>query len=434
MQRAISIAIVVSLFSMIQSAIPNDWPQYRGPNRTGVTQEEKLQSAWAPQGPKLLWTYKGTGVGYAGPSIVGDVLYITGGRENQEYLMALDLNTSPPRELWVAQIGPLFTWKGNSWNEGPNVAPTVDGENVYALGGSGDLLCVNRKTGRERWRLNLPKDLGGEVNPIGGGLEDPIALGWGYSASPLVNDNQLIVVPGGKRGLVAALDKDTGKLLWQSKEVTDQASYASPMLCTIEGVKQIVQVVNSGIVGIDVNDGRRLWQYQRSAAYDDVVIATPIIKDNHVLATVGFGQGCDLIKVTSANGSFKVEKVLSDKSLQNRDGGVVLLGTHLYGYSEGRGWVCKEMLTGKEAWAEKRKLGRGSITASNDRLYCLSGEGTMVLAAASPDGWKEHGRFTLPEASSKRKPSGGVWTHPVIANGNLYLRDQELLYCYSLKQ
>lgn len=418
---------------MVPSATSSDWPQYRGPNRTGVTQEDNLQSNWASQGPKLLWTYKTTGVGYAGPSVVGDVLYIAGGRDNQEYLMALDLKTTPPKELWSVKIGPLFTWKGNSWNEGPNVAPTVDGENVYALGGFGDLICVNRITGRERWRLNLPKDLGGEVNPIGGGLEEPTPLGWGYAASPLVNDNQLIVVPGGKKGLLAALDKETGKLLWQSKEITDQASYASPVLCTMEAVKQVVQAVNSGIVGVNVKDGSRLWQYHRASAYDDVVIATPIVKDNHVLATVGFGQGCDLIKVTAKNGSFMAEKIISDKSLQSRDGGVALLGTHLYGYSEGRGWVCKEMLTGQELWTEKRKLGRGSVSASKDRLYCLSEEGTVVLAAASPDGWKEHGRFTLPEASSKRKPSGGVWTHPVISNGCLYLRDQELLFCYSLK-
>ncbi len=433
MLRAICIAFFISLFSIIQPATPSDWPQYRGPNRTGVTQEHHLQSSWAASGPKLLWTYKATGVGYAGPSIVGDVLYIAGGRNQQEYLMALDIKTSPPQELWSVRIGPLFTWKGNSWNEGPNVAPTADGDNVYVLGGFGDLLCVNRITGRERWRLHLPKDLGGEVNPIGGGLEEPTPLGWGYAASPLVNDNQLIVVPGGKKGLLAALDKETGKLLWQSKEVTDQASYASPVLCTMEGVKHVVQAVNSGIVGINVKDGSRLWQYHRAAAYDDVVIATPIIKDNYVLSTVGFGQGCDLIKVTAKNGSFMTEKIISDKSLQNRDGGVVLLGEYLYGYSEGRGWVCKEMLTGRESWMEKRKLGRGSVSASKDRLYCLSEEGTVVLAGASPDGWKEHGRFTLPEASTKRKPSGGVWTHPVISNGHLYLRDQELLFCYSLK-
>ncbi|MFT3883740.1 MAG: PQQ-like beta-propeller repeat protein [Gemmatales bacterium] len=433
MKYAALLALIIVAFLMIHPANTSDWPQYRGPNRTGVSNEEKLQSDWAQQGPKLLWTYRSTGVGYSGPSVVGDVLYISGGRENQEYLMALDLKAIPPKEIWSVKIGPLFTWKGNSWNEGPNVSPTVEGDSVFALGGFGDLICVNLRTGTERWRVNLPKDFGGEVNPIGGGLEEPTPLGWGYASAPLVDGNQLIVVPGGKNGLLAALDKYTGKLLWQSKEVIDQASYSSPVLCMIDGSKQCVQVVNSGIVGIDARNGKRLWQYHRPAAYDDVVIATPLILDHYILATVGFGQGCDLIKVTSANGTFSAEKVISDKTLQNRDGGVILLGKYLYGYSEGRGWVCKDFITGKEEWTEKRKLGRGSISSSNDRLYCLSEEGTVVLAAASPEAWKEHGRFALPESSAKRKPSGGVWTHPVISNGRLYLRDQELLFCYDLR-
>ncbi len=164
----------------------SDWPQYRGPNRTGVTSEQKLQSDWTPKGPKLLWTYKATGSGYSGPAVVGNVLYICGSREHDEYLMALDLEVTPPKEIWSVKIGPLFTWKGNSWNEGPNVSPTIQGDSAYALGGFGDLICVNLKTGQERWRVNLPKDFGGEVNPIGGGLEEPTPLGWGYAAAPLV--------------------------------------------------------------------------------------------------------------------------------------------------------------------------------------------------------------------------------------------------------
>lgn len=433
MPRSRYVLTVVCFSLAIWPVVSGDWPQYRGADRTGVSSETNLLAAWPAGGPKLLWTYRSTGVGYAGPSIVGEVLYTCGGREGSEYLMALDLQQTPPRELWAVKIGPIFTWKGNSWNEGPNVAPTVEGNAVYALGGFGELVCVDAKTGQERWRVSLPRDLGGEVNPIGGGLEEPTPLGWGYAGAPMVDGNQLIVSPGGKRGLVAALDKTTGKVVWQSKGVAEQTSYASPMMTTIDGIKQYVQAVNSGIVGIAADDGRLLWNYRRESAYDDVVIATPVIKDNFILATVGFGQGCDLIKVTSSNGVFKVDKILSDKSLQNRDGGVVVVGNHLFGHSENRGWVCKEMNTGKELWAERSKLGRGSLCAAGDRLYCFSDEGVVVLVEASTQGWHEKGRFKLPEASARRKPSGGVWTHPVIANGKLYLRDQELLFCYDLR-
>src|SRR5262249_38918502 len=141
----------------------------------------------------------------------------------------------PPKEIWATKIGPLFTWKGNNWNAGPNATPTVDGDLIYALGGRGDLVCVQATDGKERWRINLPRDLGGEVNPIGGGAEDPIPLGWGYAQSPLIHGDRLICVPGGLKGLLAAVDKKTGKLLWQSKEIAEQAPYSSPIIAEIGG-------------------------------------------------------------------------------------------------------------------------------------------------------------------------------------------------------
>lgn len=199
-------ALTVLCFSLvILPALSGDWPQYRGPDRTGVSSDTNLLAAWPAEGPKLSWIYRATGVGYAGPAIVGEVLYTCGGREGSEYLIALDLKQSPPKELWSVKIGAVFTWKGNSWNEGPNVSPTVQGDSVYALGGFGDLLCVDSKTSQERWRVSLPRDLGGEVNPIGGGLEEPTPLGWGYAGAPLVDGNQLIVSPGGKRGYLQRL-------------------------------------------------------------------------------------------------------------------------------------------------------------------------------------------------------------------------------------
>lgn len=435
MARLLTIALATILISLSNPVHSDDWPQYRGPGRTGVSSESGLLSKWPAEGPKLVWTLNTLGTGYAGPAVVRDRLYIAGTREGSEILLAMDLSpVGSPKELWSVKIGPVFTWKGNSWNEGPNVSPTLDGDNVYVLGGFGDLLCVDRATGKERWKVNLPRDLGGEVNPIGGGLEEPTPLGWGYAGAPLVIGDMVIVVPGGKRGLLAALNKSTGKPIWQSKEVSDQAPYASPMLTDIGGTKQLIQVTNLGIYGFSLQEGKLLWSYKRETPYDDVVIATPIVHDGYILSTVGFGQGCDLIHVETMGSQFKVEKVLSDKSLQNRDGGVVLLNGYLYGHSENRGWVCKELKTGKEAWMERSRLARGSVTGADGKIYCCSEEGIITLAESNTQGWKELGRFKLPQESTKRKPSGGVWTHPVIANGKLYLRDQELLYCYNIKQ
>ena len=417
-------------------ALGDDWPQFRGPQRDGISRETGLLKQWPKGGPALLWTYNGAGVGYSGPAVVGSRLYFSGGRDETEYLIALDIKTvanQTVEEAWSTKIGPLFTWDGNDWNKGPNAMPTVSGGSIYALGGQGDLLCAEAASGMERWRKNLPADLGGEVNPIGGGAEKPTPLGWGYAGAPLVDGDRLICAPGGKKGLLAALDKKTGAVLWQSKEVTDQASYSSPIAVEIGGIKQYIQVVNGGIVGIGAENGKRLWSYRRQPAYDDVVIATPIFHDNLVFSTVGFGQGCDLIKLASKDGEVSVEKVFSNKNVENRDGGVVLVDGHLYGHSENRGWFCQEFKTGKIVWSDKDSLGRGSVIYADGNLYCCSEKGgAIALIEATPKGWNERGRFKLPKESKLRRPSGGLWTHPVISDGRLFIRDQELIFCYDL--
>src|SRR3954468_12336520 len=272
------VAACVVTTAMTAAASAADWPQYRGPERDGVSRETGLRKEWPEGGPPLLWSFDKLGLGYSGPAIVGDRLYISCGRGREEFVVAFDLPSGKGgtelKEVWATKLGALFTWTGNKWNVGPNATPTVDGEFVYALGGFGDLVCVEAATGKERWRKNLPRDLGGEVNPIGGGAEKPAPLGWGDASAPRVDGQQLICVPGGKQGLLAALDKTTGKVLWRSGDVTDQASYSSPIAIDVGGVRQYVQVVNSGMVGVAARDGKRLWSYRRQPAFDDVVVAT----------------------------------------------------------------------------------------------------------------------------------------------------------------
>jgi outer membrane protein assembly factor BamB len=429
--------LLITLICLIRSSVyGDDWPQFRGPNRDGISKETGLLKKWPKGGPKLLWTYTEGGVGYSGPAIVGDRLYLEGGRGDSEYVYALDIKntTEGIKEVWSAKMGPLFQWKGNSWNIGPNATPTVEKELIFALGGGGDFICVDRATGKEHWRKNLPKDFGGEVNPIGGGLEEPTPLGWGYACTPLVHEDHVLCTPGGKKGLLALLKTKTGELVWQSKEVQDQAPYSSPLLVEIGGVKQYIQATNSGIVGIRAKDGKRLWSYQRNPAYEDVVIASPIFSDNHVFTTVGFQQGNDLIKLIPKDDQITVEKIFSNKNVQNRNGGVVLVDGHLYGHTENKGWFCQEFKTGKMIWTEREKLPRGSIAYADGCLYCCAENGgTIILIEATPEGWKELGRLKLPRESKLRPPNGGLWTIPVISNGKLYIRDQDLLFCYDIK-
>lgn len=432
-----SIRCSIALFAF-GCVLGADWPQYRGPDRDGVSRETDLAQEWPANGPPLLWTFEMAGLGYSGPAIVGDRLYLAGARDDSEYLIALELSsegTAAPQERWAVRIGPTFTWRGNAWNAGPNATPTVDGDLVYALGGFGDLICVEAETGEERWRVNLPKDLGGAVNPIGGGLDEPTPLGWGYASAPLVDGDHLICVPGGKQGLMAALDKRTGELRWQSGDITDQASYSSPVVAELGGVRQYIQVINRGIVSVRAEDGDVLWTYERDEPYDDVVIATPIVAEQFVYSSVGFGQGCDLIRVQPRNSGFGVDVIVSNRQVQSRDGGMVRIGGHLFGYSESGGWVCQDIGTGEVLWSDRESFGRGSVMAADGRLYCCAERGGEVaLVEPSELGWVEKGRFMLPQESRQRRPSGGLWTHPVIADSRLYIRDQELLFCFDVHE
>lgn len=429
--------VAVCVGSLALSVLADDWPGYRGPNRDARSKEAGLLKKWPPNGPPLAWTFDQTGLGYSGPAIVGDRLYIMGARGDSEYLIALDIKDKP-KELWAAKIGPTFAWKGNNWNTGPNATPSVDGDLIFALGGQGILICVD-KDGKDVWRKNLPAEMGAEVNPIGGG---PEKLGWGFAWSPLVDGDKLIIVPGSKQGELAALNKKDGKVLWQSKQLTGQATYASPLVATIGGVRQYIQLTYDkvvGVAGVAASDGKLLWHYQKKQDFTDCVIPTPIVHEDHVYFTVGFSYGCDLMKVSKKGDGFETEQVASYKpnkifkSMQNQSGGVVLVDEHVYGYSDGKGWVCQNLKTGATVWSEKQKLGRGSLVYADGHLYCYGeDDGVVVLIEASPKGWTEHGRFELPKKSTQNLKSGKLWTHPVIANGKLYLRDQELLFCFKL--
>jgi outer membrane protein assembly factor BamB len=416
----------------LQSA---DWPQYRGPSRDDLSAETGLLKKWPAGGPPLLWTFAHAGVGYSGPAVVGDRLYTLGGRGDKEFLLALDLRSAKDgavKEAWAAPVGPLFQFDSNKWSAGPSATPTVAGGLVYALGGNGDLVAVNAASGKEVWRKNLPRELDAQVNPIGGG---PKNLGWGFTGSPLVDGEQLVCLPGGPRGTVAALDRKTGRLLWQSSEIKDQAAYTSPVVAELGGVRQYVVLTNPGVFSVSARDGRLLWRVKRDSPYGTEVINTPLVHEAYVYTTVAAGNGgCDLVKVSREGNALKAEPVWSNKNLSNHHGNVLRVGEYVYGYSQGRGWVCQRFLDGQNAWEDKQALPAGSVVFADGHLYCYSeNDGTVTLVEANPQGWRESGRFKIPQHSKLRKPAGKIWTPPVIADGKLYLRDQDLLFCFDVK-
>ncbi|HUR53284.1 MAG TPA: PQQ-binding-like beta-propeller repeat protein [Gemmataceae bacterium] len=410
-----------------------DWPQYRGPNRNDVSPETGLLKAWPAGGPALLWTYSDAGVGYSPPAVVGDRVYLTGGRGDREFLIALDAKSPKDgavAEAWAADIGPTFQWKGNSWSAGPSATPTVDGDAVFALGGNGDLVCVGAADGKERWRTNLPKDLDGQVNPIGGG---PKNLGWGFTGSPLIDGDALVLAVGGPKGTLAALDKKTGRVNWRSTGLTDQAAYTSPLAFEVGGVRQYVILTNVGLAGVAAKDGAVLWRHRRPQPYGTEVINTPLVSGDLIYTTVAVGNGgCELVRVEKDGDGFKATSVYANKNLMNHHGNVVLVDGHVFGF--GQGWTSQDFKTGDVVWSERGKLRGGSVTFADGRFYCYTeDDGTAALVEASATGWKESGRFKIPRASAKRAPQGKVWTPPVVSGGRLFLRDQELVFCFDVK-
>ena len=394
---------------------PTDWPQWRGPHRDGISAEKGLLPVWPAGGPKLLWTAENLGAGYSAPAVVGGKVFLPGTRDDVEYLFVLDSQTGQVEG--EAALGHRFP---NNWGDGPRGTPTLDGNRLYALSGSGDLMCLDLTTGNALWRKRIYQDFGGQMPQ------------WGCGESPLVDGDRVLCTPGGPRGTVVALHKMTGDLLWQSTGLTDLAGYSSLIPAEIGGVRQYVQMTFHHVVGLAANDGRLLWKFAREGP--NAPVPTPIIHNDHVYVTSGYGAGCHLIKITRQGETFTAEQVYASKNLSNHHGGVVRLGEHLFGYADNRGWVCQHLLTGELLWRERRKLSKGSITAADGKLFCYGEEdGTLVVIEASSQGWQEKGRFTIPRQSALPRRSGGIWTHPVIADGKLYLRDQELLFCYQLR-
>lgn len=388
-----------------------EWPQWRGPERSDLSKESGLLKSWPAEGPRRVWLFENAGQGYSGPAIAGGKLFTIGTREGAEILLALDANTG--KELWTANVGEVLE---NNWGDGPRGTPSVDGDRVYALSGAGNLLCAAVADGKVHWTKSMD-DLGGQ-RPR-----------WGFTESVLVDGQRVLCTPGGSRGALAALNKATGEVLWQSKEFTDGAQYASMVPATFHGVPQYVQLTMNSIVGIAAADGKKLWRSDWPGR--TAVIPTPICYKDHVYVTSGYGVGCKLVRIGPGN---QASDVYENKVMKNHHGGVILVGEHLYGHSDGAGWICQEFLTGNEVWCERSKLGKGAIGYADGMFYCLEEDsGTVALIEASPTGWREHGRFKLSPQTKIRSSQGRIWTHPVVCNGKLYLRDQDLIYCFDVK-
>ena len=400
-------------FALVMAAVADDYPQWRGKNRDGISNETGLLKAWPEGGPKLLWKVAGTGEGHATPSVAKGRIYGMGLRGADEVVWALDEKTG--KEVWATKVAPGITLAAPQGGNGSRSTPTIDGDRLYSIGVSGDLVCLKTGNGELVWKKNLVSDFGGGVPT------------WGYSESPLIDGDKVIATPGGNDATIVALNKKTGDVFWKAPIAEgNRVAYSSAIAADFGGQRQYIQFLAGGVVGVGAKDGKFLWRFDSPACKNGINCSTPLYKDGMVFAASAYGNGGALGKLTEKDGAISMEQVYFTKEMQNHHGGMALVGDYLYGFDNNT-LTCIEFKTGKTAWAN-RSVGKGSVVYADGLLYCRSERGPVAIVEANPKEYVEKGRFEQPDRSGS--PS---WPYPVIANGKLYLRDMDTLLCYDVK-
>ena len=383
-----------------------DWPQWQGPDRTGVSKETGLLKQWPASGPAVVWTANGLGNGYGSMAVAGDRVFLQGGRGRSSTVIAL--NREDGKDVWSMALGGT---ENNDLGPGPRGTPTVDGDRLYILTEAGDLQCL-KTDGTAVWHRNILNDFHGQQ------------LRWLISESPLIDGDAVIVSPGGSDTGMVKLDKMTGKTLWTSKGFSDEAGYSSTIVADIGGVRTYMRLTSEAGVGVRASDGKLMWHYERAANHT-ANITTPVFFDNKVFYTSGYDTGGGLLALTPQNGEVKAKEIYFTREMKNHHGGVVLVDGYLYGFNDSI-LTCLDFATGKQMWRD-RSVGKGSVTYADGNLYIQGENNAFGLAEASPSGYHEKGRFRIVE---KGLPS---WAHPVISNGHLFVRNQDTLTVYDIK-
>jgi len=399
---SIAVAAVVSV-AAIQAA---DWPQWQGANRTRISTETGLMKQWPASGPAVVWTATGLGSGYGSMAVAGERVFVQGTRGGNSVVVAL--NRADGKEVWSKALGR----SGNDdRGPGPRGTPTVDGDRMYVLSENGDLACV-KTDGAAVWQRNILNDFGGRQ------------LQWLISESPLVDGPHLIVSPGGPGASMVKLDKMTGKTVWQTKELSDPAGYSSAIAADVQGVRTYFTFTAGAGVGVRASDGKLMFRYDR-AANRVANITTPVFFENKVFFTSAYDTGAGLVNLNAQNGTVSASEAYFTREMKNHHGGVVLLNGYLYGFDDSI-LTCLEFATGKRMWRD-RSVGKGSVTVADGDLYIQSESNMLALAAASPTGYQEKGRFSI---ADKGLPS---WAHPVVSGARLYVRNQDSVMAYDVK-
>ncbi len=398
---ACAAVLVVSAGSVFSA----DWPGWRGQGRNGFSSDMGINKDWAVRPPKELWRIPLGDVGHAGPAVANGKVFIVDHKDGKDVLRAIDLATG--KDVWTCAYE-----DAKAENYGfSRATPLIEGGKVYGVSMMGNVLCLDEKDGKVLWRKNLVQDFGGRLPT------------WLMAVSPVIDGDKLIVVPGASDGAVAALNKDTGELVWKGGG-GDKPGYSTPVVATLAGKKQYVVFLATTLAGVDASDGKLLWSFPWTTKYD-VNAATPIVVgDDSVFITSGYSRGCALAKV----GADGVTKVWENKAVSAHFNSPVLDGGYLYANSDPGDLVCLNAKTGEVAWKQDG-FEKGGLAAVDGCIVAQAGDrGTLVLCEMSPRGYKELGRIDAFPKSRKR-----AWAPPIVADMKLVARDLKELVCYDIK-
>lgn len=377
-----------------------DWPQWLGPKRTGISSETGLLTSWAANGPTVVWK-KELGEGFSGISVADGRVYTMFSAGEDEFAICFDEETG--REIWRFKTGAKFYERQGG--NGPRSQPTVDGDRVFVLSAEGWLYALNAKDGKKLWLVDLYDGLGSRVPK------------FGFSTSPLVEGDLLLLEVGTRQGTFIALDKTNGALKWASQR--DVVSYSSPIAVDIAGIRQVVFVSGEAAVGLSPVDGSLYWRLPWHTSYD-LNVATPIfVAPDRIFISSGYDHGAALLQISREGDGLGVKKVWESRGMKNHFGTSLLIGDYIYGFDNAI-LKCIEAETGKEQW-RRRGYGKGSLIYADGQLIILSDKGKLALADASPKEFREK--------ASAQVLSGKCWTPPTLANGKIFVRDMYGIIC-----
>jgi len=415
MRRPISCVWSVLLLASAVSG-QSDWPQFHGPNRDNKSADTGLLKTWPKGGPPRLWEATGIGQGYSTVAIAGNRIHTTGSIHGDCVITVLDMDG---KKVWTGK-------NGRAWAKsypGTRSTPTIADGMLYHLSGIGSLVCLDTDDGEVVWATDILSRFGGRN------------ITWGLAESPLVFDDKVVCTPGGREVGMVALDRKTGRTVWEARGAGDRPGYASPTLVDYEGLRQIVTVMSESVVGVRASDGKLLWRYPHKV-YADENITTPVFHDGCVIVSGCGRKGTTALRLDVSGDGCSVTRHWHNPTLDNKQGGIVLVDGRIYGYAEqlnrSTPWVCIDAASGSDIFQSapvesSYKYRNGCLTYADGMFYLYSDDGKMVLAKATDEGFRVAGRLTIENPGERP-----TWAHPVVCGGRLYVRYGDRLGVYSV--